>query len=127
MVAHAIFVVLITGVPLSILVFMFTTGYEKLIEADELRIMVMLRQLDLAMGNFEMRKDWFVIDVADAMPDPSQSFEQLTKLHSSRYERAGGGQREGRLRVIETGSVQLDSNSARWFAVHRQNVGNGPA
>ncbi len=79
MVAHAIFVVLITGVPLSILVFMFTTGYEKLIEADELRIMVMLRQLDIAMDHFEMRKDWFVVVVADAIPAPAHSFEQLTK------------------------------------------------
>jgi hypothetical protein len=79
MVAHAIFVVLIASVPLSILIFMFTTGYEKLVEADELRmmvklrIMVMLRQLDFAVGRFEMRKDWFVVVVADAMPAPAQS------------------------------------------------------
>jgi hypothetical protein len=77
MIAHAIFVVLISGVPLGLLALLFTTGHTRLIEADELHVMVVLRKLDMAVDDFEKRKEMFVAVMADYLPASAQSFEQL--------------------------------------------------
>jgi hypothetical protein len=77
MIAHAIFVIIISGVPLSLIVTFFTTGHSKLLEADELYVMVMLHKLDMAVDDFEKRKDMFVAVMADYLPSSARSFEQL--------------------------------------------------